>query len=359
MRRQRDGFSLIEVIIAIAILAMVAMSLLSYFSSANRYANWGKTTQKADMAAQSVVEELASYTSFEQIENQVAVSGSAWQILSTPAPSNNKCQLKRAISVDNSDYMAKVTLNFDEYKATPAVPTTTPAAKFNNYSEPYMEEVYSENSVVLEETDQTATAVGDIFYQIYQNDKSITKQKIKNHLTRTMKLKILPYSEANEVYLVCANFHYEFNLGGASYSSEMPMKTIKIEKSMLKKIFLFYRPIRSDLSKETLDISADSSLPADFSLTDFSYYVVLQQDETITPPADYRLEIASDGNPAAVGLKNKVFDNVNQSPEGSDGFITHKETNRIASVTVEIFRADETDWKEENRLIVVETSKGA
>lgn len=362
MRRHSDGFSLIEVIIAIAVLAIVAMSLLSYFSGANRYANWGKTSQKADMAAQSVVEELASCTTFAQIENDLAASGSAWKVVSTPSVSNDVYELSRELTVDDTDYIARVKLDFDSYKST-AMPevTTTPLSRFNDYEAPQLEKIYSENNVVLEETDQTEAAVGDIFARIYQKDKGITKSTVRNGLQRTLHIDIAPYAAGTgeqELYLVKGRYEYRYDEAGEIMSCEMPLKTVKIEKDSLQKIYFFYRPVNDTLATEVLDITADSSLPAGFELTDFSYYIVLQQD-TVIPPIGYRLDITSGGNPASVELKNKVYNNANPLLGGSDGLITHKAKDRIATVTVDIYYADETEFKEENRIVTVQTSKGA
>lgn len=368
MRRQSDGFSLIEVIIAIAILAVVAMSLLSYFSGANRYGNWGKTTQKADMAAQSVVEELASCTTFDQIENElVAATGSAWTVVSTPTVTKNEYMLSRKISVDQTDYVARVKLDFDSYKSTPAaVATTTPLSKFNDYQAPELEKVYSGNNVVLEETDQTKAAVGDLFYQIYRDDKSVTKTEIRNAMERTLHIDVancpvdpggLADPAEKDLYLIKGRYEYQCDMGSKTYHCEMPLKEVKIEKKMLKKIYLFYRPVNGILNTETLDITADAGMPAGFQLSDFSYYAILQKD-TVTPPNGYHLELTSAGSPASVELKNKVYNNANKLGDGSDGLITHKQKDRIAMITVEIYDADETNFSEQNRIVMLQTSKG-
>lgn len=370
MKRHSDGFSLVEVIIAIAVLAVVAMSLLAYFSSANRYTNWGKTTQKADMAAQSVVEELASCTTFDQIQNDLVTSGSGvWTTPepSDPEPTDNSYRLYRSISVDGTDYKARVKVDFDSYKSTPepgGVPTTTPLSQFNDYAMPQLEKVYSEKNVVLEETDQTEAALGDLFYQVYKSNKSITKETIRAGLSRKMYITLAPYAASDgsspAIYLVKGRYEYTYG----SYQSDQPIKEVKIPEDSLERIYLFYRPVNTTIEEETLDITAESGFPAGFQLTDFSYYVI-RQDETAEPsggaeptPPPYKLEITSGGSAASVDLKNKVYNNANKLG-GSDNLIVHKPKDRIAMITVEIYYADETDFKEENRIVMVQTSKGA
>lgn len=371
MKRHSDGFSLIEVIIAISVLAVVAMSLLAYFSSANRYANWGKTTQKADMAAQSVVEELASCTTFEQIQNGLVASGSAWQVIPSVDPGDSSYRLDRDVSVDGTDYKARVKVDFDSYKSVPGgVPTSTPLSKFNEYEVPQLEKIYSEKNVVFEETDQTETALGDLFYQAYKSDKSITKETIRAALIRTMYIHIEPYETAvssplpggageNNLYLVKAYYKYTYKKNATTkYQCELPVKEVKIEKDALENVYLFYRPVNDAITEEKLDITADN-LPIGCQVEDFSFYAILQKDDDITPPVTYKLEIESGGGAPSVDLSNKVYSNARKFVSGLDGLIVHKPKDRIAMITVEIYYADETDFKEENRIVMVQTSKGA
>ncbi len=378
MKRKADGFSLVEVIIAVAVLAVTVMFLLSYFSGANRYANWGKKTQKADMAAQSVVEELASCTTMEQVENMVTasggswkvasgaswetVSGSSWEVIATPDPSgDNAYYLTREVSADDTNYKARVKLDFAPYEATPPPAATGQAAKFNLYEVPQLEDVYSKHSVVLEETDQTASATGELVYQVYQDDRSISKSTIENGLKRTMHIHILPYADAsggNSLYLVKGYYEYLFENAGRTYKSEMPIKDVKIEKDNLQKIYLFYRPVNALLENDILDISVDSSMPAGFNLTDYAFYPILQKD-SVNPPSNYQLTVdTSGGTVTSAELLKKVFTNAKLAVGTSAGLVTRKAEARIAKVTVEIYYEDETVFNEENRIVMVQTSKG-
>lgn len=346
MKRQVNGFSLVEVIIAIAVLAVISMSLLSYFSGASRYASWGKSTQNADMAAQSVVEELASCTTMKQINDMVAASGSAWKVVAAPSPAKNEYKLDRPVMVGDTEYQARVTLDFDSYAATPKPePTSTMISEFNRYEVPQLEKVYSENNAVLEETDQTDVAVGDLFAQVYETNKAISIGTIRSGLKRAMYIHIEPCADGTgsmNLYLIKGYYRYWFQESGNTYVCDAPIKDIKIEKDALKKVYLFYQPVNSSLTSETLDITATS----DIDLTKFSFYAVLQKDG-VTPPAEYRLNFTS---PSV-----KLYTNANPA---LDGLITHKTTNRIAMVTVEIFNKGELYFNEENRIVMVQTSKG-
>ena len=64
----KEGFSLVEVIIAVALLAFMALPILAYFTNAAVTTSRGKNSQKATMAAESVLEELNSFDTLEQME---------------------------------------------------------------------------------------------------------------------------------------------------------------------------------------------------------------------------------------------------------------------------------------------------
>ncbi len=57
-------------------------------------------------------------------------------------------------------------------------------------------------------------------------------------------------------------------------------------------------------------------------------------------------------------LLKKVFTNAKLAVGTSAGLVTRKAEARIAKVTVEIYYEDETVFNEENRIVMVQTSKG-
>lgn len=163
---------------------------------------------------------------------------------------------------------------------------------------------------------------------------------------------------ANSLYLVKGYYEYRFENAGKTYKSEMPIQDVKIEKGDLQKIYLFYRPVNNILEEDILDISVDSSMPAGFNLTDYSFYPILQKD-SVTPPSNYHLTVnTSGGTVTSAELIKKVFTNAKLSVGASGALITREAETRIAKVTVEIYYEDETVFNEENRIVMVQTSKG-
>ena len=111
MKRQIQGFSLIEVLIAIAILGVASLALLSFFSSANFYSSTGKSTQEADLVAQSVLEEVDSCKTLTEIDSQLmAATGSAWTLVKKK---NKQMTLSKKVTLNGSDYQARVLFDYD------------------------------------------------------------------------------------------------------------------------------------------------------------------------------------------------------------------------------------------------------
>ena len=343
MRRQSQGFSLIEVLIAIAVLGVVAMALLSFFSSANFYSSTGKSTQKADMAGQSVLEELNACSTFEEIEtNLIAVTGSAWKL---ETQDDKKSTLRKDLSVDGSDYQAKVTLDY-EYSTTDMNGDKT-KSKFNNYSKPELKEIYSPRNVVLAESDQFSTAVSHFYYK----DTSVSKSTIESAMTRDMILDVSKDAEKPELYRVKASYQYHYN--GGDFVTVV--KEEKAEAESLENIYLLYNLLRGDILKEPVTVNLDG-LSMDEAKKITLYFVCQKGAEE--PPVNYQLDIMGSGNYLQLGYVTNGASAPAVSSSRND-IVSHTTGKRIATVTVDIYDVAETDYTEENRIVRLQTSKGA
>lgn len=342
MRRQSQGFSLIEILIAIAVLGVVSMALLSFFSGANFYSSSGKDTQKADMAGQSVVEEMNACSTFEDIETKlIAATGSAWKL---ETQETKKSILRKNLTVDGTDYQARVTLDY-EY-STKNVDGDDTTSKFNNYSQPELNEIYSPHNVVLAETDQFSTAVSHFYYQ----DTGVTKSAIESAITRDLVVDISRDSEQPEIYRVKASYQYTYN--GQNFS--VTIKEGKIEAESLEKVYILYNLLREDVLKEPVAVHLDGlSMEEAKKIT---LYFICQKGVS-KPPVNYQLDITGSGNFLQLGYAT----NGASAPAVSsqNDIVNHKTKKRIATVTVDIYDRAETDYTEDNRIVRLQTSKGA
>lgn len=343
MRRQSDGFSLIEVMIAIAILGIVALSLLSYFSSANFYSSAGKDTQKADMAGQSVLEELNSCQTFDQIENKLLVAtGSAWTLVSKET--DKTLLVKEPVTADGTDYQARVTLDYDY--STIDVNGDDTTSKYNNYSSPQLEEVYSSHNVVFSETDQLSTAVSHFYYK----DTTISKTAIQSALIRDICLDVTKDTENPDLYRIKAYYIYRYK--GDDYQTTV--KEQKIEVSELQNVYLFYNLLREDIITESVEVNLHEVSMEEAKK--INLYLVCQKGD-FEPSSSYRLDVSGSGN----YLQLAYYTNGAAAPAVSSqtDIVRHTTGKRIATITVDIYLEGETDYSEANRIVRLQTAKGA
>lgn len=346
MYNERDGFSLVEVIIAIAILGIIAMSLLSYFSLASNYSSKGKDTQKADMIAQSIVEEINSYQGVDGIETKLEnATGSAWTVDSLADNTTKKSKLTKKMSVDGTDYQAKVTLDYNYIPENSDGDET--AAKYNDYAMPQLEEVYSKNNVVFSEKDEFQTAISNIVCQ----NTDVSKTAIENAVKRTMCIDFEKDMTNAEICHVRA--YYEYKYDGETYTTVL--KDAKIEMDKLEHVYLFYHLLRSDVQHEPVRINA-SALSNEKASKVKIYFV--RQKGSHTPPSGYIIDISGEGNYNLLkyASNNVPMQGITSAP---GAVIETKKGNRIAEITVEVYDGNETSFTEKRRIVILQTSKGA
>lgn len=344
---EKEGFSLIEVIIAITLLAILSIPVLMYFVNASVQTSDGKDDQRAELVAQSVVEELNSCTSFEQMEDElIAVSGSTWSVVSTGSSLTGVSKLKKEMEVDGFSYQAQVSIDYD-YSAD--VDTSTNISKYNTYATPQLKEVYSTNNVVAAETDQNATAVSNFFYNHTADGKSV----IQGGIDRTMCISI-EKDDTDTLYLV--KVYYEYTYKGDTHTEVV--KDTKIERDRLNDIYLFYNPYRSDVDTEKVAILCDSTM-LQTELEKISLYLVCQNSLAVTPPGGYKIQV--DVGKSTGGYLNLDYYTNNipmETVTETSKIVEYKEEKRIAKITVDVYRGGETVFDESTRILQVQTSKG-
>lgn len=79
LKRDNRGFTLVEVLVALAVLAIVSIPLLSYFSDGSRLNALSANKQKANMAAQSIMEDFKVKTMPEIAKEYRNMSGDSGQ----------------------------------------------------------------------------------------------------------------------------------------------------------------------------------------------------------------------------------------------------------------------------------------
>ena len=354
-KREHEGFSLIEVIIAMAILAILSMPILAYFSNAMVSTSQGRDTHKASMVAQSVVEELNSCATFEQIEDKLkTVSGGAWTVVTAYNDSTGKTELSKDVTEDGTDYTARVTVDYKSYAGAPAT-TDGPKAKYNDYEMPQLKEVYADTNVVIAETDQTETAVSDFLYQLYaQKKSSVTEADVKKGMERKLHLNV-EKEASGDIYHVVGSYKYSYLPGSQVDDFEAVVEDVKIEKEKLANIYFFYNLLQTNKT-EMVDVDFGSSITSG-DVKNLNIYFVCQKPEEKGPKYKLMFEDVT-----GVELDAQYYTN-GITAEGmtvdESGIVTHdNKGKRIAHITVDVYAKGTPISDDSTPIARVETSKG-
>ena len=368
LRQNDQGFSLIEVILAVAILALVTLPIINYFTYSGLRTADGRDKQSATVVAENVLDELNSYDNFEQIENIAssgAVDAASWTVV--PDPSNptkfTYTDLTKKVQLNGFDYEAKVHITYTNHTTTDGKTYDTGydsntvtkdtneaiTSEFNDYEIPDPNRIYGKESVVAKEEDQLDRAISyfltneatdsNTFFTKYNLIKGKLKRKLAIHLE---------YKGGNpDVYRVKVSYLYELN--GANISPgikngvcEVPIETSEVKKETLKNIYVFYN-LRDGYDNDELKVTFGTGMAED-DIKDIRFYLCgLTTTECPQRVNNYKFSLTSDSD--SLALKCKYFFNGNTyttlTAKKDDGtneeFVRRDTKKRIGAIEVSVY----------------------
>ena len=268
LRQNDQGFSLIEVILAVAILALVTLPIINYFTYSGVRTAKGRDKQSATVVAENVLDELNSYDNFEQIENIAsngAVNAKDWTVM--PDPSNPEkftyTDLTKKVQMNGLNYEAKVHISYKAYNADTKTKDTTHksvAAEYNDYKIPNPSQIYGKESVVAKEDDQLDVAISHFmtnetaysnensnantnsFTDLYDTIKDLLQRVMAIHIEYTDDKKDTFRIKISYLYKMTDNVNHAYSVSSNSRDKvfEVPLETSEVKKEILKNIYLFY-----------------------------------------------------------------------------------------------------------------------
>ena len=279
--------------------------------------------------AQSVLEEVDSCKTLTDIDSQLmAATGSAWTLVKKK---NKQMTLSKKVTLNGSDYQARVLFDYD-YDTTDSEGNQV-ESKYNNYEQPKLQEIYSANNAVIVESDQMQAAVSHFYYK----NPSVNKSTIENGLSRDIVIDIQNDTEQEGIYRIDVSYRYSYN-----------------EKETLENIYILYNLLHDNALTDSVEVNlGDLSIDEAKQL---KFYFICQKGDA-APVAGYKIMLSGSGN----FLQPVYYTNGASLSAGSfqTDFVTHEKQERIAGVTVDVYEASETNYSEDNRIVRLQSSKGA
>lgn len=262
LREDSKGFSLIEVILSMAILALISIPLLKYFTDSMKYNAITERQQKATILAQSLVEEIESVDVLIGQGLRVSpVDGSSYSCYSIPYMDDSSLfsldtskgnTLDRLDGDGTGDIFYKYTGN-DHYDVDVHITTTLPA---NDTARPIIEGIDDTKDVIAVEREQMNEA---ITYFLAINTAShtanpsvalLTADDIRKTMARTIKIEVEKDATGNGYFYVRVYYDYvclglRGDLADGSKSSDTYTSTFlrSVSLGQLQSIYILYNSV--------------------------------------------------------------------------------------------------------------------
>lgn len=366
--KDNSGFSLIEVVLAVTILALVTLPIINYFTYSGIQTSKARDRQTATMVAENALDELNSYNNFEQIENiasfgavsTMEVSG-GWTV--TPDASAAPGALtftdleKKDVVMNERNFTVKAHISYEDYLNETGNELKTKdtnevvESKFNSYEVPNPSEVYSDENVVAKEDDQVDTAVSHFLTneatdsQPYFTNYTL----INNKLQRKIQI-LLEYTDTTKS-MFHVKISYLYKLSGAKVNDseeyEVPLEETIMDKDKLRNIYVFYNLMNDGGSPAIqkkdyikLKIGQNGIAVEKKDIENLKFYMCSQTTSACPTHEDTQHDITFVND--ATLVENQFY--YNCEPEKmTDTFVCHERKKRIGAIEVKVYEQGDSE----------------
>ena len=249
------GFTLIELIIAIAMLAVITIPLLSYFSDAAKHNAQNRRKHNASIEAQNILESLKSTSYSLNDESVVLTNDSSWVSDVAQAVANGDYTLKKkdTVNIDNAHFT--VTAKITPY--TQRLNTDSTVAK--DYEKSVIGTMDTSKDVLIADRGTVRVMAKEYFmaaHQSYCDGHSLTPNLTESIVDKCLDCTIIITAKQDTSKTsntrITAELKYTFSdtrNGGVypagidgSTSYKDTVNSTSIPKDKLENIYLFYSP---------------------------------------------------------------------------------------------------------------------
>ena len=332
----QKGFTLVELMATITILAIITIPLLSYFSQAAKHNADSRTKQNAVITAQDVLEVFKAAPYEVTSGGAVKMNIPEWNIGVPDA--DGKYVMDRDMEVDNQTFQV-------EAEVTPVKEQVNSVGDTVTYQRSVLGSMDTSKDLLAAEGSSMADKAAMYYYQKHavrcteNGTTPISDSEFLNYVDRTIVVDVKASSSEAEDLIVSVIYQYTFSTTrylaahGSSYpvgldASTAPYEEVVEARSLnadtMNNIYLFYKPF-NDEDKIVLRDNGEVRFNTEVASGQLSLYIVAQSsvaygedlpDSSYTNrPASYKMNIEIDGSFFADKI-GRVYTNLSNS--GSD-----------------------------------------
>ncbi len=318
IRRDQRGFTLVELMLTIAILAIVTMPILNYFTDSAKKNADSRMRQNATVEAQNILEKFkkADYSLSDQ--NVVVSAAPDWSVKTGQVAAGQEYTLKKTETIDKSTFDV-------ETKITP-VSSVDNGTNIVDYKRSVIGSMDTAKDV-LSADDGLPLLDAKLYFLTKHEDgcnsanvaTSLTSNSIGDYLERTIKVTGKQDPDASGNVIIKVDYEYVFSATAyGSYPTgisstdkyEENIEAVSLPADQINNFYIFYQPMNKD---DRIIMDTDSTFaPAGVANDQIKLYIIAQKsvnfNAATTPtgytkrPSGYTLSITDNG----IDFKNKI-----------------------------------------------------
>lgn len=289
------GFTLVEILVAMAVLAIVTIPLLSYFSDASKLNALSSKRHKANLMAQKYMEDIKNKELKEIVKEYRAYPGLSGQYLDSGYSDGNKIAFTSPFAftanppeqpyyfqILNADYGGeKYDVRIKISEGIYASPSGV--AEFNSFLDFNVNDVEGNKNAVISEGLTDSMSASLTLYNLYlehgyTDTSGFMFNSIQNSLKRVIKLGINQGTDG-KIKVTCS---FVYSCPSVPLIAGEVREMQKFEKTFnnLDAVYIFYRPLYTSSQQEEIQVT--SNIPGAEKLSSlFDIYILGKDAETL------------------------------------------------------------------------------
>lgn len=323
VKTDNKGYTLVELIVAIGILAIVVAPLLQGFVTSAKTNTKARKLLAATTVAENLMEEM-KIQGFNQIQEEEKTN------ITKTETDGIYTWTKESIVLDGKTYHAKVTVDPSTYSGE------VTSNQKNNHNDVELVNIYDmdtrQDAIYVESAADREKVISE--YRASLNDQVISTEDLEKNLSHTIKVTITATGDLNGDYSAKVKLSSEYS-AGSQFSYVKPQDYTIYDSSQaqgnLRGIYLLYTPIYGSggAANDSIVIYNEQQVPVNvyiikqkksdelLSFKEDGYYVDVTVNESATsnPSTPREQSIAA----------TKVFSNINWNLDNIEEKLTRKQ----------------------------------